>query len=74
MAHNAPPIAKLAERLWLGVENAVGDFARRDKYRLGDDLRTEAANLRRLINRAWRDQAALDAIARWISVEMMRAH
>jgi hypothetical protein len=52
-----PPIAKLSERLQLDIEQAVRQFARVDRYLVGADLRRQAADVRRLVDRAWRDRA-----------------
>jgi hypothetical protein len=52
-----PPIAKLSERLHLDIEQAVRQFARVDRHLLGADLRRQAADVRRLVDRAWRDRA-----------------
>jgi hypothetical protein len=51
-----PPIAKLAERLQLDIEQAVRGFPRFHKYALGADLRTQAREVVRLCHRAWRDR------------------
>jgi hypothetical protein len=51
-----PPIAKLSERLLLDVEQAVRRFVRYHRYALGADLRRQAAEVRRLVDRAWRDK------------------
>lgn len=40
MTFALPPIAKLAERLQLDIEQAVRGFPRFHKYALGADLRT----------------------------------
>lgn len=52
-----PPIAKLSERLHLEVEEAVRRFARYHRYQVGADLRRQVAEVRRLVDRAWRDRA-----------------
>jgi hypothetical protein len=52
-----PPIAKLSERLHLDIEQAVRTFPRADRYLVGADLRRQAADVRRLVDRAWRDRA-----------------
>ena len=51
-----PPLAKLSERLQLDIEQAVRRFARYHKYQIGADLRAQAAEVRRLVDRAWRDR------------------
>ncbi len=52
-----PPLAKLSEQLHRDIELAVIRFARFHKYQIGADLRRQAAEIRRLVDRAWRDQA-----------------
>jgi len=54
-----PPIAKLSERLLLDIEQAVGRFVRKHRYSIGADLRSQAMQVRRLVDRAWRDRAQL---------------
>jgi hypothetical protein len=63
MAHELPPIIRLAERFQLDVELAVLDFAQRHKWQLGADLRTQATTIIRLANRAWDDSSGR---AEWI--------
>ncbi len=52
-----PPLAKLSEQLHRDIELAVRRFARFNKYQIGADLRQQAMEVRRLVDRAWRDQA-----------------
>ncbi len=56
MSHDLPPIAKAAERLTVEIEQAVRGFSRYHRYALGTDLRSQAMELVRLCNRAWRDR------------------
>jgi len=56
MAHQLPPIMKIAERLQLAIESAVRAMARFHKYHVGSDLRRAAADAVKLCNRAWRDR------------------
>jgi hypothetical protein len=58
MPFDLPPIAKLAERILVDVEQAVRGFPRYHRYAIGADLRNQAAQVMRLCNRAWRDRAA----------------
>ena len=59
MAYDLPPIAKAANRLLVEIEQAVQTFARRHRYATGADLRAQAMQVARLVNRAWRDRARL---------------
>jgi hypothetical protein len=52
-----PPIAKLAQRLLIDIEQAVRGFARYHRYSVGADLRTQAMQVVRVCHRAWRDRA-----------------
>jgi hypothetical protein len=52
-----PPIAKLSERLHLEIEQAVRRFPRYHRYQVGADLRRQVAEVRRLVDRAWRDRS-----------------
>jgi hypothetical protein len=52
-----PPIAKVSERLHLDIELAVRRFPRYHRYQVGADLRRQVADVRRLVDRAWRDHA-----------------
>ena len=56
MNQQVPPIVKLAERVLLSIEDAVGGFARKHKYAIGSELRRDARIGARLAHRAWRDQ------------------
>ncbi|HJS35399.1 MAG TPA: four helix bundle protein [Pseudoxanthomonas sp.] len=56
MAYELPPIAKLAERLHLNIEQAVRNFPRYHKYAIGKDMRKQARKIVRLCHRAWRDR------------------
>ncbi len=51
------PIIKAAERLLQDIEQAVRQFVRYHKYRIGGDLRRTAAEVYRLADRAWRDRS-----------------
>lgn len=57
MTFDLPPIAKLARRLLLDIEQAVRRFPRYHKYALGTDLREQAMHVARLCHRAWRDRS-----------------
>jgi hypothetical protein len=63
MSFTLPPIIALAERLCADIERAVSRFPRAHRYTFGDELRTQARNVMRLVNRAWRDKANQ---ARWL--------
>ena len=45
---------KLSQRILLEVEQAAGEFAKKHRYRLGDELRANARDVVRTANRAWR--------------------
>ncbi len=55
MAYDLPPIAKAARSLLVAIEQAVTAFPRRHRYGLGEELRTNARDVMRGCNRAWRD-------------------
>jgi hypothetical protein len=55
--HQLPPIAKLARRFLVEVEQAVRGFPRYHKYALGTDVRKQAMKVVLLCDRAWRDRA-----------------
>lgn len=57
MTFTLPPIASLAERLLLEIEQAVRGFPRYHKYAIGADLRAQAREVVRLCHRAWRERA-----------------
>jgi hypothetical protein len=57
MNFQLPPIARVAERLLLEIEQAVRAFPRYHRYTVGAELRTEAMALAVLTHRAWRDRA-----------------
>ena len=68
MSFSLPPIAQLAERLLLDIEQAVSNFSRRHRYTAGAELRTDAMAVTILTHRAWRDrdnQAELLHELRW---------
>jgi len=56
MSGELPPIAKIAMRILVAIEDATGRFPHRHKYRLGADLRDQAMRVARLVHRAWRDR------------------
>jgi hypothetical protein len=56
MAYDLPPIAQLANRLLVAIEQAVAAFPRRHRHGLGEELRGNARQVARLCNRAWRDR------------------
>ncbi|HEY1136599.1 MAG TPA: four helix bundle protein [Xanthomonadaceae bacterium] len=62
--HHLPPIAKLATRFLVEIENAVRGFPRYHKYALGTDLRRQAMQLVVLCNRAWRDRGG---VVHWVN-------
>ena len=51
-----PPIAKLAQRLLVDIEQAVRGFVRYDRNSVGADLRAQAMQVVRICHRAWRDR------------------
>lgn len=51
-----PPIARAANRVLLDTEKAVIRFARRHKYQVGADLRSQAMEIARCAYRAWRER------------------
>ena len=55
MNANKAPIWRDAQRLLVLTEEAVRRFPRYHKYTLGGDLRRQAMQVCRLVNRAWRD-------------------
>lgn len=55
MESNKAPIWRDAQRLLVLTEDAVRRFPRYHKYTLGSDLRRQAMQVCRLVNRAWRD-------------------
>lgn len=57
MNRELPPIAKLAMRALVSIEEAVTRFPRRHRYTLGSDLRERAMAVARATHMAWRDQA-----------------
>jgi hypothetical protein len=57
VSHALPPIAKLAQRLLIDIEQAVRGFARYNRYSVGADLRTQAMQVVRVCHRAWRERA-----------------
>jgi hypothetical protein len=57
MAFDLPPIAQLANRVLVEIEQAATAFPRRHRYGLGEELRANARTVARLCNRAWRDRA-----------------
>ncbi|GAB3755019.1 four helix bundle protein [Lysobacter olei] len=56
MAYDLPPIAKAADRLLVEIEQAVQGFTRNHRHATGKDLREQAMQVARLVNRAWRDR------------------
>ena len=52
---NKAPVWRHAQRLLVLTEEAVRRFPRYHKYNLGSDLRRQAMQVCRLVNRAWRD-------------------
>ncbi len=56
MAYDLPPIARLAQRLLVDIEQVVATFPRKHRYGLGEELRSNARDAARLCNRAWRDK------------------
>ncbi|MCG5499157.1 hypothetical protein [Ectothiorhodospira variabilis] len=57
MHANKAPIWRDAQRLLVLTEEAVRRFPRYHKYTLGTELRRQAMQVCRLVNRAWRDQS-----------------
>jgi hypothetical protein len=57
MRDNTPPIVKLAQRTRAEIEIAVLGFARFHKYQVGAVLRSQAQEVVRCAQRAWRDRA-----------------
>src|ERR1700682_4337824 len=57
MRGELPPIAKVARRVLLDVEKAVRRFPRYHKYTLGSDLRRQAMEVARAVDRAWRERS-----------------
>jgi hypothetical protein len=57
MPSQLPPIAKLAERLMLDIEQAVRRFPRYHRYAVGAKLREQAFEVTTLTHRAWKEQA-----------------
>lgn len=55
MHANKAPIWRDSQRLLVLTEEAVRRFPRYHKYTLGSDLRHQAMEVCRLVNRAWRD-------------------
>ena len=62
--HHLPPIAQLARRFLVEVEQAVRGFSRYHRYALGADLRKQAMQLVVLCHRAWRDRGG---VAHWVN-------
>jgi hypothetical protein len=62
--HHLPPIANIATRFLIEIENAVHGFPRYHKYALGADLRRQAMQLVVLCNRAWRDRGG---VVHWVN-------
>ena len=56
MNANKAPIWRDAQRLLVVTEEQVRRFPRYHKFTLGSDLRRQALQICRLVNRAWRDQ------------------
>jgi hypothetical protein len=53
--HDLPDIAKAAARIRATIDDAVGRFARKDRYSSGTDLRSRAREVVRLTIQAWRE-------------------
>ena len=61
--YTPPPIMKAIERLLVDIEQAVGVFARKHRYVIGEDLRRQAMRVFQLANKACRDR---EQQARWV--------
>ena len=57
MSPPLPPIARLAQRVLRDIELAVIRFPRLHKYQVGADLRRQAMQIARCVQRAWRDRS-----------------
>lgn len=57
MRSQLPPIAKLAMRALVAMEEAVLRFNRAHRYTLGADLRQQSMQVARCAHQAWRERA-----------------
>lgn len=58
MPVNPPAIVKASESLLVSIELAVERFARKHKFQVGGEMRTDARSVAKLARKAWRNSSA----------------